>query len=90
MDALVCFLMMMISSALLAVTKKQVQVLCAWVISENIHTTPKEEINPPTPFGCPNTFTIIRNNFSPLPLRTAEISSMGGVWIFSGTTQSGS
>ena len=27
--------------------------------------------------------------FSPLPLRTAEISSVhGGVWIFSGTTQS--
>jgi hypothetical protein len=27
-----------------------------------------EEINPPTPFGCPNTFTIIRNNFfSPPP-----------------------
>jgi hypothetical protein len=24
--------------------------------------------------------------FSPLPLRTAEISSVGGVWIFSGTT----
>jgi hypothetical protein len=23
---------------------------------------------------------------SPLPLRTAEISSVGGVWIFSGTT----
>jgi hypothetical protein len=26
--------------------------------------------------------------FSPLPLRTAEISSVGGVWIFSGTTHS--
>jgi hypothetical protein len=25
--------------------------------------------------------------FSPLPLRMAEISSVGGVWIFSGTTQ---
>jgi hypothetical protein len=25
--------------------------------------------------------------FSPLPLRTAEISSVGGVWIFSGATQ---
>ena len=25
--------------------------------------------------------------FSPLPLQMAEISSMGGVWIFSGTTQ---
>jgi hypothetical protein len=25
--------------------------------------------------------------FSPLPLRTAEISSAGRVWIFSGTTQ---
>ena len=24
---------------------------------------------------------------SPLPLRTAEISSVGGIWIFSGTTQ---
>jgi hypothetical protein len=24
--------------------------------------------------------------FSPLPLRTAEISSVGGVWFFSGTT----
>ena len=44
-------------------------------------------VNPPTPFGCPNTFTIIRNIFSPLPLRTAEISSVWGVWIFSGTTQ---
>jgi hypothetical protein len=29
----------------------------------------KLEVNPPTPFGCPNTFTIIRNNFvSPPPL----------------------
>jgi hypothetical protein len=28
----------------------------------------------PYPIGCPNTFTIIRNNFSPLPLRMAEIS----------------
>jgi hypothetical protein len=46
----------------------------------------KLEVNPPTPFGCPNTFTIIRNNFVSLPLRTAEISSVGGVWIFSGTT----
>jgi hypothetical protein len=28
----------------------------------------KLEVNPPTPFGCPNTFTIIRNNFfSPPP-----------------------
>ena len=27
--------------------------------------------------------------FSPLPLRTEEISSVGGVWIFSGTTQYG-
>jgi hypothetical protein len=28
----------------------------------------KLEVNPPTPFGCPNTFTIIRNNFvSPSP-----------------------
>ena len=24
--------------------------------------------------------------FSPLPLRTAEISSVGGMWIFSGMT----
>ena len=39
-----------------------------------------------TPFGCPNTFTIIRNNFVSPPLWTAEISSVGGVWIFSGTT----
>jgi hypothetical protein len=23
----------------------------------------KLEVNPPTPFGCPNTLTIIRNNF---------------------------
>jgi hypothetical protein len=41
-----------------------------WVIPENIHTTPRRklEVNPPTPFGCPNTFTIIRNNFvSPPP-----------------------
>ena len=29
------------------------------------------KFNLPTPFRCPNTFTIIRN--------------MGGVWIFSGT-----
>ena len=28
----------------------------------------KLQVNPPTPFGCPNTFTIIRNNFfSPPP-----------------------
>ena len=44
----------------------------------------KLEVNPPTTFGCPNTFTII---FSPLSLRTPEISSVGGVWIFSGTSQ---
>jgi hypothetical protein len=30
----------------------------------------------------PNTLTIIRNNFSPLPLRTVEISFVGGVWIW--------
>ena len=62
------------------------------VIPENIHTTPTEqrklEVNPPTPFGCPNTFTILSETiFSPLPLRTAKISSVGGVWIFPGTTQ---
>ena len=27
--------------------------------------------------------------FSPLPLRTAEISSVGGVWVFSGMTHYG-
>ena len=25
------------------------------------------KLTPPTPFGCPNTFTIIRNNFSSPP-----------------------
>jgi hypothetical protein len=41
-----------------------------WVIPEKIHTPlrRKYEVNPPTSFGCPNTFTIIRNNFfSPPP-----------------------
>ena len=46
----------------------------------------KLEVNPPTPFGCPNTITIIRNNFLSPPLRTAEISSVRGVWTFSGMT----
>jgi hypothetical protein len=47
-----------------------IRYLWYWVIPENIHTAPTEEIgvNPHTPFRCPNTFTIIRNNFfSPLP-----------------------
>jgi hypothetical protein len=52
-----------------------------WVIPENIYTTPMEEH--PTPFGCPNAFSIITNNF----FFSAEISSVGGVWIFSGMTQ---
>ena len=47
----------------------------------------KLDVKTPTPFGFPNTLTLIRNIFSPLPLRTAEISSVGGVWIFSGMTQ---
>ena len=42
----------------------------------------KLDVNPPTPFGCPNTL------FSPLPLWMAEISSGGEVWILSGTTHS--
>ena len=50
-----------------------------WVIPENIHTTPTEEIN--------NTFTIIRNNFSSPPPPDGRNFPRGGVWLFSGTTQ---
>ena len=49
----------------------------------------KLEVYPPTPFGCPNTFTIIRNNFvSPPPPEGRNFLRVGGVWIFSGTTHS--
>jgi hypothetical protein len=45
----------------------------------------KLDVNPPTPFGCPNTaFTIIRNNFiSPTPPDGRNFLC-GGVWIFYG------
>ena len=51
-----------------------------WVIPENIHTSPTEEI------GCPNTLTIIRNIFFSSSGRQ-KFPLWGGVWIFSGTTQ---
>jgi hypothetical protein len=61
-----------------------------WVIPEGIHTAPTEEINPPpSPFGCPDTLTIIRNKlFSPTPLGDRNFL-LGGVWTFSGMTQCG-
>jgi hypothetical protein len=63
-----------------------------WVIPENIHTPPTEEIGssppPPIPFGCPNTFTIIRNNFVSPPPPDGRNFLCGGEWIFSGTTHS--
>jgi hypothetical protein len=40
----------------------------------------------PSPFGCPNTFTIIRNNFLSPPPPEGRNFLRGGVWIFSGTT----
>jgi hypothetical protein len=46
------------------------------------------KLNPPTPFGCPNTFTIIRNNFVSPPPPDGRNFLRGGVWIFPGTTQS--
>ena len=57
-----------------------------WVIPEKIHTPlrRKYEVNPPTSFGCPNTFTIIRNNvFSPPPSDGRNFlrgGSMGHFW----------
>ena len=73
--------------------RRNFKVVCPFIIGSFQKTSipppqGKLEVNPPTPFGCPNTLTIIRNNFFPVPLRTAEISSVGGVWIFSGTTHS--
>ena len=39
--------------------------------SERLHAynLPPEEVNTPTPFGCPNTYTIIRNKFFSPPSR---------------------
>ena len=49
-----------------------------WVIPENIHTTPTEEINPPTPSDVLIHLLLLSETIcSPLPLRTAEISSVG-------------
>jgi hypothetical protein len=43
----------------------------------------KLEVNPPTPFGCPNTFTIIRNNFfSPPPPDGRNFLRGGSVDLF--------
>jgi hypothetical protein len=43
----------------------------------------KLEVNPPTPFGCPNTFTIIRNNFvSPPPPDSRNFLRGGSVDLF--------
>jgi hypothetical protein len=65
------------------------------VIPENIHTSPTEEIGinlTPRPssdiltyyyFGHPN--ILLSEIFLILPLHMAEISSVGAVWIFSGT-----
>jgi hypothetical protein len=56
-----------------------------WVIPENIHTTPRRklEVNPPTPFGCTNAFTIIRNNFvSPPPPDGRNFLRGGGCGSF--------
>ena len=48
----------------------------------------KLEVNPLPPSDVLIHLLLSETIFSPLPLRTAEISSVGGVWIFSGTTQS--
>jgi hypothetical protein len=40
----------------------------------------------PPPFGCPNTFTIIRNNIFSPPPPDGRNFLRGGVWIFSGAT----
>jgi hypothetical protein len=43
----------------------------------------KFEVNPPTPFGCPDTFTIIRNNFfSPPPPDGRNFLRGGSVDLF--------
>jgi hypothetical protein len=43
----------------------------------------KWEVNPPTPFGCPNTFTIIRNNFfSPPPPDGRNVLRGGSMDLF--------
>jgi hypothetical protein len=48
----------------------------------------KFEVNPLPPSDVLIHLLLSETILSPLPLRTAEISSVGGVWIFSGTTQS--
>ena len=57
------------------------------VITENIHTSPTEEIEScPPPFGCPIHLLLSETKFS-LPIRTAQLNFLcGGVWIFSGMT----
>jgi hypothetical protein len=44
----------------------------------------KLEVNPPPPLPLSD---VLIHNFSPLPLMTADISSLGAGWIFSGTSQ---
>jgi hypothetical protein len=46
----------------------------------------KLEVNPPPPSDVLIHLLLSETILSPLPLRMAEISSVGGVWIFSGTT----
>ena len=61
-----------------------------WVIPENIHTTPtlhrKLKVNPLPPLYVLIHLLLWETIFF-FPLRTAEISSVGGVRIFSGMTQ---
>jgi hypothetical protein len=44
------------------------------------------EVNPPNPLDVLIHLLLSETFFSPLPLRMAEISSVRGVWMFSGTT----
>ena len=45
-----------------------------------------KKLTPLPPSDVPIHLLLSETIFSPLPLRTAEISSVGGVWICSGTT----
>jgi hypothetical protein len=56
-----------------------------WVIPENIHMHPHVgnwKLTPLPPSDVPIHLLLSETIFSPLPLRMAEISSVGGVWIF--------
>ena len=60
-----------------------------WAIPENIQTPPTEEManRYSHVFGHPRTTEVNLKILLPLSLRTAQISSVGEEWIFSGMTQ---